>query len=346
MDLSQWVSTSQDSQKPVIKMSEKKIENKNDAIEEVLIDDMSQEQSTTTQIAQTKPQMPSNDSLPGECRVQSPSSILTHKQCPRKYYYRYIEKLPGPKSIHLIRGSVVHKVLEDVYDVDLSKVPASSFFHSLKYLLQEMFRKEWFKSANQLAELGLSPEKLDEYFSESQLMVDNFYHYMFDKMQPLLDTMTPHDAWKKLMPERELFMESAQHLVKGYIDVVQKEIDGTVAILDYKTSKKLEITDEYRLQLGIYAMMHEENNKPAHEVGVIFLKHGQEIRLPITPELVDNARNACMEVQLHTRSSNQRDYPMRPTPLCKWKTGQCEYYELCFEGRSVNEYREIMNLKR
>ena len=304
-----------------------------------------QESSQEVEIDEPKA-MPSNGDLPGACRVQSPSSILTYKQCPRKYFYRYIERLPGPKSIHLIRGSVVHKVLEDVYEIDLSQVPDDGFFHSLKIVLQEMFRKEWFASAKELGELGLSPEELETYFEESQLMVDNFYHYVYERMRPLLKSMSPLEAWKKLMPERELLMQSPTHLVRGYIDVVQKELDGTLAILDYKTSKKLAITEEYRLQLGIYAMMQEEHNKPADEVGVIFLKHGQEIRLPVTPDLVEHAKKACLEVQMYTKSHAMNDYPMKPSPLCKWRTGQCEYYDLCFTGQSVAEYREKVKLHR
>ena len=45
-------------------------------------------------------------------RVQSPSSIITYRQCPRKYYYHYIENLPTKPSIHTIRGKIVHSVLQ------------------------------------------------------------------------------------------------------------------------------------------------------------------------------------------------------------------------------------------
>lgn len=289
--------------------------------------------------------MPSNGSLPGACRVQSPSSILTHKQCPRKYYFRYIERLPGPKSIHLIRGSVIHQVLEDVYDVDFSRVPADSFFSTLKYLLQEMFTKEWTAASDQLAELHMDPDELDEFFQDSRLMVDNFYHYVYDMMLPELDSMNVHDVWNKLMPQRELKMASPQHLVRGFIDIVAKEGDKTI-IIDYKTSKRYKMTPEYRLQLGIYAMMQEEVGKPADEVSILFLKHGRELRIPVDEQLVEEAKQACSEVQLHTRSTNQGDYPKRPSPLCKWKTGQCEYHDICFLGQSVPDYREAMKLKR
>ena len=108
----------------------------------------------------------------------------------------------------------------------------------------------------------------------------------------------------------------------------------------------MKMTPEYRLQLGIYAMMCEEQNDPAHEVGILFLKHGKELRLPVDELLVEEAKQACNEVQLHTRSTNQSDYPKRPSPLCKWRTGQCEYHDICFLGQSIPDYREKMALKR
>jgi ATP-dependent helicase/DNAse subunit B len=50
-------------------------------------------------------------------RVQSPSSINTYNQCPRKYYYQYILKLPTRPSIHLVRGNIAHSVLEDFFSI-------------------------------------------------------------------------------------------------------------------------------------------------------------------------------------------------------------------------------------
>ena len=49
--------------------------------------------------------------------MQSPSSINTYKQCPRKHFYQYILNLPTKPSIYLIRGSIVHEVLEKFFDI-------------------------------------------------------------------------------------------------------------------------------------------------------------------------------------------------------------------------------------
>lgn len=41
------------------------------------------------------------------------SKISTYKECPLKYKYRYIDKIPSKPSVHLIKGSKVHKLLEN-----------------------------------------------------------------------------------------------------------------------------------------------------------------------------------------------------------------------------------------
>ena len=51
-----------------------------------------------------------------EKKVQSPSSIKTYKQCPRKYYYSYILGLEQPPNVHTVRGNIAHSVLEHFFD--------------------------------------------------------------------------------------------------------------------------------------------------------------------------------------------------------------------------------------
>lgn len=271
-------------------------------------------------------------------RLQSPSSILTYKQCPRKYYYRYIAKLPVSRSIHLVRGSIAHKVLEDVYDIDITNIPEAGFLFTLRIILQEMFKKEWEKNKEELASLGLSDAKLVEYHEETRVMVNNFFHYVVDRIQQqqALGAVGVKDAFARIKPMREVELHSPAHNVRGYADAIQREGEKTI-IIDYKTSRKCEITDDYRLQLGIYCMIFEEMERLPDEVGVFFLKHGQELRIPVTRDLVENARFECNSIHLNTRSKDVLDYKKNVTPLCKWSTGQCEFYGTCF-NKTLDQY--------
>ena len=96
-------------------------------------------------------------------RVESPSSINTFKQCPRKYYYHYIEELPTSPSIHLIRGNIVHSVLEDFFDFDRKTIETEDALRMHLFLL---FEKYWNDKYPELLELDLGERKLQTYFSK------------------------------------------------------------------------------------------------------------------------------------------------------------------------------------
>lgn len=275
-------------------------------------------------------------------RLQSPSSILTYKQCPRKYFYRYIAKLPVSKSIHLVRGSIAHKVLEDVYDLDITNIPEESFLITMKFALQEMFRKEWEKQAQELAELGMDEAALLSYYDETRVMINNFFHYLVERMQQLQNTPIK-EAFLQVKPMREVELHSKYHHVRGYADAIQREGDKLV-IIDYKTSRKMEISDDYRLQLGIYCMIYEEIERAPDEVGVFFLKHGRELRMPVTRNLIEQARREVSAIHMNTRSKDIKDYPRKVSALCKWGTGQCEFYDTCF-SKTLDEYDEDAPVK-
>ena len=96
-------------------------------------------------------------------RVESPSSINTYKQCPRKYYYQYIEKIPTGTSIHLIRGNICHSALEDFFDIDFEKLGVvedyKKFLHSF---IGALLLKHWQLKHKELDSLGLSESELKE----------------------------------------------------------------------------------------------------------------------------------------------------------------------------------------
>jgi putative RecB family exonuclease len=47
----------------------------------------------------------------------SPSRVSEFNNCPRLYKYRVIEQLPEPPSIDAERGTLIHTILEDLFDL-------------------------------------------------------------------------------------------------------------------------------------------------------------------------------------------------------------------------------------
>ncbi len=180
-------------------------------------------------------------------RVQSPSSINTYFDCPRKYFYKYIKELPSKPNIHLIRGKLVHSVLEDFFKLNPAKLSAASFDVELKVVLLEDFKRKWQESRESILKLGLGKEERVAYFSDSKRMISNFVDHFSERLREHLPKMHLHDAFKLLTPEREIFLESKAHKVRGYLDAVYR--GEKVSIIDYKTSSTDTFREEYRRQL-------------------------------------------------------------------------------------------------
>lgn len=259
-------------------------------------------------------------------RIQSSSSINTFRQCPRKYYYRYIEKLPTKKNIHLIRGGATHTTLEDFFDIDSSITDVDS----LRMHLFLLFDKHWASKHEELLELDMSERKIDGYYKETKEMLANWFRRFRKKLSASMKRGNSfRQAFEDLTPIREEHYLSKDHGVQGYMDVVF-ETDNNTIILDYKTSKKGELKEDYKLQLGIYALLYKDKKGLFPDfVGIDFLKHS-EIVIPVQDKLVENAKEEIKIIHDKTTTENIEDYPMKPGPLCKWRTGQCDFYEKCF----------------
>jgi hypothetical protein len=110
--------------------------------------------------------------------------------------------------------------------------------------------------------------------------------------------------------------------------------------MDYKSSKKFDVTNEYRLQLAIYAMLYEETHgKRPHKVGIYFLKDTgkHEYHMDVDEELIKMAKLEVEMMHLNSETSDIKNYPKNVTPLCKWSSGQCDFYVRCFEQKTLEE---------
>lgn len=271
-------------------------------------------------------------------RVESPSSINTYKQCPRKYHYQYVKKLPTGNSIHLIRGKVVHSALEDFFDIELDDAVIQNF-KFLHMRILKLFTKHWKTSAEELQSLGLGEEQLRFYFDESIMMLQNWFNRFKKKVAARMANGENFvTAFENIKPRREEEYRSEEFMIRGYIDAIH-EVNGNTLIIDYKTSKKDVLTPAYQLQLSIYAMLYEEKHgRKPDLVGIDFLKSTEQ-HLPVTDEMIMEAKFQIEQIHASTGSDNIADYPQNPSPLCKWRTGQCDFYDVCFGGVSEEDFR-------
>lgn len=264
-------------------------------------------------------------------RVESPSSINTFKQCPRKYFYQYIKKLPTQSNVHQVRGNIAHETLERFYDIDTSSWTREDYPLHCREAIQRLLFHHWKKYQPQVQELRLPPDTERFYFEETLLMLLNWTTHFVQEVQTLLTEkgMVIQEAFQQLTPLREQEFVSQEYSVRGFIDAIHYRGEE-VHIIDYKTNNSFEFKDSMRLQLAIYSLLYfEKHKKLPSKVGTFFLRHKLKL-YPVNEELLQLARQEIESIHAHTSLTEHiHDYPRKVSPLCKWSSGQCDFYETC-----------------
>ncbi|MDD5253813.1 MAG: PD-(D/E)XK nuclease family protein [Candidatus Nanoarchaeia archaeon] len=261
----------------------------------------------------------------------SASSINMYKQCPRRYYYQYIKGFPTKKSIHLVRGNIVHSVLEDFFKVDINQISKENFEFELKMLALELLKKHWVDNKTDIFESVPFKEKIGFYFEETRDMIGSWVNDLLDKLNP--DDLI--NSFNKLKPKTEVEVISNKYKIRGYIDAVYDE-EGI--IVDYKTSNKEYITPEYKLQLALYSLLYlEKYGKMPSKAGINFLRFGEEF-IDVDKALIDYAKSEVKKIHELTQSDDVKDYPKCQGALCKWGNGECDFYQICIgEDKKNNQ---------
>jgi len=263
-------------------------------------------------------------------RIQSPSSMNTYFQCPRKYYFIYNLKLPTSPSIHLIRGSIAHLVLENFFKIKPTGI-AQTYKKDFPIIILELLKRYW--SESDFDKCNLTKDQLNNYYLETQMMLLNWLNQFMKRLESL--NLPFIDAFTLLRPETEVEYISKHYSVRGYIDAIERYNDK-VRLMDYKTSNKAQISDAYRLQLAIYALLYEEkhNVRPDH-VGIYFLNEGEQL-LEVDNDLIDHAKFMIEQIHASTQDIDDiEDYIQKKGPLCKWSSGQCDFYDYCYNDKPI-----------
>ncbi len=255
---------------------------------------------------------------------ESPSSINTYLLCPRKYYYRYIKNITPPEDIILIRGKIIHKVIEELFSI---KEISNNYEFELKIIALDLLNKVWNNNLETIKSLNLNETLIKTYYEESKEMLLNWVNYTSGKIKQT--NLSPTESFNTLRGEREVTIFSPVLGIRGVLDTVFDD-----KIIDYKTSSRDDITDEYKLQLGIYALLFREKYKklPSY-VSLYFLKFGEK-EVKITEDLIKETEEKILFVKSKTITKEKEEYPQKTGWHCKWSTGKCPYFELCFSNKN------------
>ena len=189
----------------------------------------------------------------------SPSSAAEFRSCPQSYLLRYILKLTPPPTPVMLKGTMCHKALEDLYDLAPSDRTRSN--------LHDLLRRAWSKEKNRTREKDMPPFFPDQgeeiLWGRSALSLLDNYLGLED---PTILEPTKRETWVR----KNITWSGGDFLVRGIVD----RVDGGDTITDYKSGKSPtlkyseavnnRIKAEKFWQLKVYALLMSEQIDARH----------------------------------------------------------------------------------
>ena len=116
--------------------------------------------------------------------------------------------LKQKENIHLIRGTIVHKVLADFISSDMARDENAGFDEMLNELNFSL-KTEWFGNKEKFLKLPLQPQDMAFYYDQSKRMLINWLHsYLKLKI------------YKYPVPATEVMLFSKPYKLCGRVDAI------------------------------------------------------------------------------------------------------------------------------
>jgi putative RecB family exonuclease len=243
----------------------------------------------------------------------SPSRAADFMACPLLYRFRVIDRLPEVPSPVAARGTLVHAVLERLFD----EPAASRTPRAAKDLLPAQWDRLLAEEPD-LAEVFGDAAERQAWFEEAAQMLDRY----FTLEDPARLEPAHREASVQAMLDSGLTL-------RGYIDRLDVARTGELRIVDYKTGTAPSVDYEARalFQMKFYALaLWRARGIIPNMLQLIYLGNGELVRYtPDEADLVATERKINAIWQAIERARVNGDWRPRPSRLCDW----CAHRTLC-----------------
>lgn len=236
-------------------------------------------------------------------------------QCPLLYRFRVIDKLPEPPSAAAARGTLVHSVLERIFDV---AAPERTLEHAASLLPQQW--QAMVEDEPELAALaGREPQELSRWFADAEKLVATWF--------------AMEDPQRLEPAERELYVEADLDglTLRGYVDRLDVAPDGRLRVVDYKTGRSPSERFEGKalFQMKFYALvLWRTRGVLPTQLQLVYLGNREFVRYePSEDELRALERKLTALWQAIEFAAETGDWRPRTSRLCSW----CSFKTLCPE---------------
>lgn len=240
------------------------------------------------------------------------SRLNTYEDCPKKYRYAYVLKVPSKPHASLSFGSTIHNTLYDFYTLlKNSKEGLEGIVDKpTKDTLLELYEKRWigggYDSKSHEQERKLSGRK----------MLRKYYKSLFSEDQ------------RPYLLEEGFSVNLGESVFVGKIDRIDIVDDSKdvleVEIVDYKTGKvKNDANMKKDLQLPLYALFAEEKlGLKVVSAKYVFVEHSEVVEVDVSSERKLMAREKVLGIIERIKSN---EFKAIPGFMCRY----CDYNSVC-----------------
>lgn len=257
-------------------------------------------------------------------RALSPSRAADFTRCPLLFRFRAVDRLPERPSAAAARGTLVHAVLEALFEQ-----PAHARTAEAAVALIEPRWAELVEQQPELADLVGTEAAAEE--SDGSPGLGSWLRGAERLVRRWFELEDP----TRLEPaSRELHIEAGLDdgpLLHGYVDRVDIAHDGAIRIVDYKTGRAPGVGFERRalFQLRFYALvLWRMHGTVPRMLQLVYLGDGQVLRYePDEHDLRGLERVVRALWEAVDRALATGDFPPRRSAMC----ARCDFTKLCPE---------------
>jgi putative RecB family exonuclease len=244
----------------------------------------------------------------------SPSRANDFIQCPQLFRFRVIDRLPEPPSPAAARGTLVHAVLEHLFDL-----PAADRTLAAAHALLPDQWATLLERSPDVGELFAEPADLAEWLTSAESLLATYF--------TLEDPTRIEPRERELMVSTELDEGGPQ--LRGIIDRVDVAPNGWVRVVDYKTGRSpragFESSALFQMRFYAYVIWRTRGVLPKR-LQLEYLGDG----VILTHEPTE-AEMATVEARVRSiwggieDAARSGDWRPRTSKLCDW----CSFKALC-----------------
>lgn len=244
----------------------------------------------------------------------SPSRTNDFLTCPLLYRFRTIDNLPETPTPAALRGTLVHRALEDLFGREPHQRTVKEAYALLQTAFAELERTQP-EHAKILAADAVDPSAI------------------LTPAIPLLETYFQLEDPQRLEPhQREMGVSAnleTDFVIRGFVDRVDRAPNGAIRIVDYKTGRAPAANFESKamFQMRFYALIWWRMTQeiPAM-LQLIYLGSGDILRYePDEADLQSTERKILAIREAISQAGSRGEFRATPSRLCDW----CSFSEWC-----------------